>query len=258
MRKNFIFTIDDNIRFFQDLTESNAPSLFSHPYTKLLKDLHERYDLKVQLNLFYQNHSFNLSQMTDKYLDEWQSNANWLKLSFHSRLENQTPYKDSGYQEVYDDCQQLQKEILRFAGKDSLAKTTTVHFARATQEGLNALKDCGVKGLLGLYGTNENPRTSYTTPEEDAVKLRTGEIVTSDDIAYAGIDVILNRFTTAENLEQLQNLKERSIVKVMIHEQHFYQDHVKYQPDFKSKLESVFAFLQDNGFVSCFLEDVIS
>lgn len=258
MIKDFIFTIDDNIRFLQELTEKNAASLFSHPYTNMLRELHEVFGVKVQLNLFYQNSSFELSQMTDKYKEEWAKNANWLKLSFHSRLENVSPYLNSSYKEVYDDCHQVQKEIIRFAGENSLAKTTTIHYCQATKDGILALKDCGVKGLLGLYGTLDHPQTSYTTPKNDSLKIRNGEIIQSDGIAFAGIDVVLNCFTTAQNLEQLQYLKARQVVKVMIHEQYFYEDYVAYQPDFKNKLEAVFSFLRKNGFQSCFFEEIIA
>ena len=37
-QKRFVFTIDDNIRFFRELSEKNAESIFSHPYTKMLKN----------------------------------------------------------------------------------------------------------------------------------------------------------------------------------------------------------------------------
>ena len=97
--KNYIFTIDDNIRFLKELTEQNAKSLFSHPYAHMLKCLHEEFGVKIQLNLFYECPDFNLSQMTDKYRAEWVQNADWLKLSFHSRLENIAPYEHSDYQQ---------------------------------------------------------------------------------------------------------------------------------------------------------------
>ena len=37
-RKVFVFTIDDNIRFFRELSENNSRSLFMHPYLKMLKE----------------------------------------------------------------------------------------------------------------------------------------------------------------------------------------------------------------------------
>ena len=255
--KNYIFTIDDNIRFLKELTEQNAKSLFSHPYAHMLKCLHEEFGVKIQLNLFYECPDFNLSQMTDKYRAEWAQNADWLKLSFHSRLENIAPYEHSDYQEVYGDCAQVQREILRFAGVESLAKTTTIHYCLTTNAGVQALKDNGVQGLLGLYGSADEPRLSYNSSKEDGMKIRDGAILQSDGVAFAAIDVVLNCFTKEENLEKLQALQARNCVKVMIHEQYFYQDYAWYQPDFKEKLSAVFAFFQEQQFSSCFFEELL-
>ena len=255
--KSFCFTVDDNIRFLKELSENEYGSMFEHPYLALYKRLHEKYGLCVQLNLFYECDGFALSRMSDRYRREWEENADWLKLSFHSKLENERPYEYSDYDEVYRDCVEVNREILRFAGESSLASTTTLHYCLATHEGLRALKDCGVRGLLGLYGTAKNPRTSYQTSTLCAGLLRRGDVLHDGDIAYAAIDIVLNCFGREQILEQLLALKERSIVKVMIHEQYFYSDYFNYQPDFEQKLDAAFAFLRENGFSSCFYETVI-
>ena len=255
--KKFCFTVDDNIRFLQELTQGDYESLFSHPYTALLKRLHEKYGVKIQLNLFYESDSFTLAQTTDKFRQEWQANADWLKLSFHSRLENVRPYEYSDYDEVYRDCFAVHEQILRFAGENTLAKTTTIHYCRTTKEGTRALSDCGVQGLLGLYGDEQDLRTSYCCDEQQASGARAGNIVYSDSLAFAGIDVILNQFEPQENLDKLARIKDRKYVKIMIHEQYFYPDYPRYQPHFAQKLEQAFSFLQANGFVSCFFEEII-
>ena len=256
-RKVFVFTIDDNIRFFRELSENNSRSLFMHPYLKMLKEFNEQYGVKIQLNLFYQDTAFNLSSFSEQYRKEWKDNADWLKMSFHSKLENPYPYESAAYEQVYNECNAVQSEILRFAGSESLAATTTIHCTKITAEGLNALKNLGVKGLLGLYGNSAMPKKSYLTSEADSERIRAGEIVSVDKIAYAGIDVILNCFSCDGNLRQLQNLKDRDVVKIMIHEQYFYEDYAQYQADFRKKLEQAFEFLIEKGFVSCFFEELL-
>ena len=116
--KNFVFTVDDNIRFLKELSEGNKKSLFSHPYCAMYRRLHEKYGLKVQMNLFYEMSGFTLSEMTGRFQKEFSENADWLKLSFHSLLENVEPYLSSGYSKVYADCQAVHREILRFAHCD--------------------------------------------------------------------------------------------------------------------------------------------
>lgn len=255
--KSFCFTIDDNIRFLKELNDFGFDSIFMHPYAAMLKRLHKCFDAKIQLNLFYELAGFNLSMMSDKYRAEWEENSNWLKLSFHSRLENLKPYEFSGYDEVFGDCAAVNKEIVRFASEKALAKTTTLHYCLATRDGLNALADNGVKGLLGLFGDKANPESSYCIGFDDAKFIRDGGIYNDGSISYAGIDVILNCFSSDDNIARLQTLLGRDNIKIMIHEQFFYPDYINYQPDFESKLTKAISLLTQNGYKSVFFEDLI-
>ena len=256
--KSFCFTVDDNIRCLKELTRGDFDSIFEHPYLAVYKRLHDRFDLKIQLNLFYEDLEFNLSEMTDRFANEWKKCSDWLKLSFHSRLENVRPYISSGYDEVYNDCNSVHNEILRFASPLSLGKTTTVHYCQATAEGLRALKDCGVKGLLGLYISPEKLMTSYQSTPGELELLRKGETVTSDGISYASIDIVLNSYTKESILDQLSRLNGRELIKVMIHEQYFYPDYKAYQPDFEEKITAAFEYLTENGYKSVFLEETLN
>lgn len=255
--KNFCFTVDDNIRFLKDLTENNYNSIFEHPYLAVYKHLHEKFNLKVQLNLFYRMEGFDLSQMSTAYYEEFQKNSDWLKFSFHSDAETFRPYEFSGYDEVFSDCKRVNDNIIRFASKSALAKTTTIHYCLATEEGLRALSDNQTAGLLGLFGDSENPRISYGISDADAEKIRNGEIVKSYGINFACIDIVLNCFSKESILAQLEGLKERECIKVMIHEQYFYPDYSAYQADFADKLVATFTFLKGYGYNSEFFEDLI-
>ena len=255
--KNFCFTVDDNIRFLKEITENSYKSIFDHPYLSMYRRLHEEFDLKIQLNLFYRVGNFDLSQMSGRYYEEWKRNADWLKLSFHSELENVKPYEASTYEVVYEDCRRTNEQIRRFASPDALANTTTIHYCLLSEDGLKAIEDNRVSGLLGLFGTDKGPRTSYEIGEDEAKRIRTGEIVKLGKISFASIDIILNRFSIYEILAQLEHLKQRSGIRVMIHEQYYYSDYIRYQPEFEEKLRETFAFLVDHGYKSEFYENLI-
>lgn len=255
--KHFCFTVDDNIRFLKEITENRYRSIFDHPYLAMYWQLHKEFGLKVQLNVFYRTENFDLSQMSATYYEEWKENSDWLKLSFHSDLENVKPYEGSGYDEVYEDCRRVHEQIKRFASPAALANTTTIHYCLLTEGGLRAVEDNGVVGLLGLFGTNEKPCISYDIKEDDAVRIRTGEILKNGSISFASIDIVLNRYSAEEILEQLECMKQRDCIKVMIHEQFFYEDYHHYQPEFEEKLRSAFSFLCDNGYQSDFYESLI-
>ena len=255
--KTFCFTVDDNIRFLKEINEQRPKSIFEHPYLNMYLRLHKKFNLKVQLNLFFETDGFNLKDMTDAYFDEFKENSNWLKLSFHSRLENVDPYKDSSYDEVLFDCKRVNEQIIRFATKEALAKTTTIHYCLATKEGIKAIEDCGIKGLLGLYGTNENPRTSYQIDTLDAEKIRNGYIAKNGKISYAPIDIVLNDAPPKQIKTMLDNMKTRKHIWVMIHEQYFHPDYHRHIENYEELLENTFTHLTENGFSSCFFEELL-
>ncbi|MBQ2826157.1 MAG: hypothetical protein IJF13_02940 [Clostridia bacterium] len=253
--KSFCFTVDDNIRCFEELTRGRYDSIFMHPYLGMYKRLHEKFALKVQLNLFYETAGFTLSEMTDRHRDEWQENSDWLKLSFHSKLENERPYEFSSYSEVFCDCDNVNRQILRFASSSALGRTTTVHYCLATGDGLQALKDNGIVGLLGLYGTEKDKSFSYRNTPEECKAIRRGETVMSGGIAYAGIDIVLNNHPAEDILSFLDMMKDRDFIKVMIHEQYFYPDYPAYQKNFEEKLNLTFEWFINGGYRSVFFEE---
>ena len=255
--KKYTFTVDDNIRVFCEITERGYASIFDHPYLGMYKRLHDRFGVSVQLNLFYEMDGFDLSEMTDRYRDEWASVSNWLRMSFHSRLENVKPYEHSDYAEVRGDAEAVHREILRFAGEASLAKTTTIHYCRTTPDGVRAMLDVGAVGLLGLYGTEKSPRTSYSLSEELAAEARRGRVVRCDGMAHASIDLILNNVELDNIEDQLADISDRQRVSLMIHEQYFYPDYERYQPDFEHKLALAFSYMRDHGYESEFFENII-
>ncbi len=256
--KCFCFTVDDNIRFLKELTENPKKSIFGHPYLAMYKRLHEKYDLKVQLNLFYEMPDFDLTMATDRYKQEFQANSHWLKMSFHSKWENVRPYEFSGYEEVYTDCKAVNDQILRFAGPETLGKTTTIHYCRTTEDGLRAMKDMGAEGLLGLFDTMENPRTSYSVPDSYGDAIRAGAVIEYLGVKIASIDMVINTVKEEQLIPELETLLDHDQIRVMIHEQYFYPDYPSYQENFQKKLETVFAFLGKTGYKSHFFEDMLN
>ncbi len=123
--------------------------------------------------------------------------------------------------------------------------------------GVNALRDCGVIGLLGLFGTEDAPRTSYSRSWEDAGRARNGEIVRRDGVAFSGIDIILNNYSPEEISAFLRKISDRPFVKIMIHEQFFYPDWAYYEADFEKRIAAAIEILQANNYESVFFEEVL-
>lgn len=164
MSKTTYFFIDDVIWVMRDLTRQRPKSLFDNPFMAPLKEAHEKYGFKVQLNLFYRtdffygNDEFTLSEMTDAYKQEWEANSDWLKLAFHAKQEfPDYPYVNASYQDLKDNFELIVGEIKRFAGAKSVSYVVCPHWLPISKEGCQALYDCGVRAVSPSYGN----RTEY-------------------------------------------------------------------------------------------------
>ncbi len=256
---NFRFSVDDNIWFLKDIAGSHYKSIFENEYLNFYKYLHETYHIKIQLNLFYRTEDFNLSQMPDIYKEEWNYHSDWLKLSFHSLQENPPmPYEHSSREEIKKDCNLVQNEIIRFAGTESLDLYTTLHYVTATKDGCLGLKDCGIKGLVGLFGTAENPNRSYSLPIEVCSFLQNHPYYKDDEtnLFFFTNDMIINTVKLDEIPVLLKPKIGKDFIEIMIHEQYFYKTYFAYQSDFKDKVISAITFLINNGYQSVFLDEI--
>ena len=58
MNKKAYFFIDDTIWAFRDIARQKPASIFDQPFLALMKEAHDKYGMKVQLNLFYKTDFF--------------------------------------------------------------------------------------------------------------------------------------------------------------------------------------------------------
>ncbi|MDF2685416.1 MAG: hypothetical protein K0S55_597 [Clostridia bacterium] len=252
----FRFSVDDNIWFLKDIANNNYISVFDNEYLGFYKLLHDKYNVKIQLNIFYSTEGFNLSQMPDKYNEEWKANSDWLKLSFHAFAEfPDKPYLNSGREELKRDCQLIHKEIIRFAGADSLDLYTTVHWAVATTEGCLGLKDCGIKGLVGLF---DSTGLFYHLSPEVTEYLHKSPYYKDDEtgLLFFNNEMVINS-VGLKDIQPILNKKiGKEFIEIMIHEQYFYKDYKGYQADFKEKVITAISYLTNNGYKSVFLDEI--
>ena len=154
--KRAAFYIDDVIFCFRDLARDRPKSIWDHFYFAAFKEAHEKYGLKVQMNIFYRNDfyygakgaEFTLKDMPDTWKDEFQAAKDWLRFGFHSYSEfPDYPLINASYDDVVWMWKTLTREVERFAGPGLFAKAVTPHWGPMSKEGCVALKDCGVKTI---------------------------------------------------------------------------------------------------------------
>ena len=162
--KKAYFYIDDVIWVFRDLARQRPRSIYDNAFMKLLKEAHDRFGMKVQLNVFlrtdffYGNDEFKLSEMPDCYKSEFEEASDWLKLGFHAKQEfPDYPYVNADYADVAQNLDEMKRAVFRFAGERSFARAATVHWTVISLEGCRALYDGGIRVLRATAGR----RTEY-------------------------------------------------------------------------------------------------
>jgi len=156
--------IDDVVWIFRDLTRQRPKSMFDHPFLAGLREAHEKYGLKLQLNCFYRTDffygidEFSLADMTDAYKSEWQASKDWLKLGYHAYQEfPDYPTVNAEYVDVATVFDRIYGEIRRFAGEGVFPYALVGHWLPMSREGCRALKDRGIK----LVACTDGARYAY-------------------------------------------------------------------------------------------------
>lgn len=271
-QKRLHITVDDCIRCFQDLTlhTEEYPSMLDHPYLALFHEAYQKYGMGVHINVFYENEdgSFNLSMMTDRYREEFQANAHWLSLSFHSIREfPDAPYQNADYDTVTRDCRLVTEEIRRFAGDNVLRETTTLHWGASNLEGARALRDQGFRALCGYLMLDEQgqPLVSYYLSKNQVERAfhREAMVDFEEDIFFMHLDFVLDLpKNAADQMEQrlneiTQRPNEGQFISIVIHEQYFYPDYHNYRSDYSDRVLTVARWAYEHGYKSVSLTELL-
>ena len=221
--------------------------------------MHEKYGTKFHFNIYYETEGFNLSAMPVRFRPEWQANASWLRLTFHARANDpDRPYLSAPARQVLSDYRLVTKEIERFAGRELLSSTTTVHWGEATREACAALRQEGVRVLAGYFefGPDRAPRVSYYLGPETVNHFSRRDYWkdTNLDLTFVKLHAVLNQIP----LERIEPMLERvaanpehaGLLELMIHEQYFYPFYKNYLPDYRARVERAIHWATAHGYVS--------
>ena len=276
-------SVDDNILLFADLTANKDTyrSIFENPYLAVYKKAHDLYGAKVNLNIFYEFNresavffsderpDFNLSMMTDRFKEEWEANADWLKLSFHSRAEMpDMPYRDATPEEIIADYQAVRSEIVRFAGEKSFSECVTMlHWGEGNPACVAALRELGYRVLTGYFEIGRKtgePVVAYYAPVLLTAHIGERDFFydTEMGIGFGRIDRVTNIGTYESVMEDIRAVMAHphrgGFVSYMIHEQYYYKDYIHYLPDFEARVLGPAKLLYENGYRGSFIKDAVA
>jgi len=269
--KKYRISLDDNIWFLQDLTENKDvyKSMFECPYLALLKSIHDKHGSKFHINIYYEtprHGGFNLTQMTDKYKDEWKANSDWMRLSFHANADKpDRPYWHATYEQAYFEMDRVHKEILRFAGEEAFAKTvTTVHWGDCSIEAAKAFRDLGVKAFVSSYNWNTDNNTDirmYCDAEQCALIDKYGYYYDKEmDIYHFRYNGGIQRGNIADFPAQFDRqrvvMPRYEFKDFCLHEQYFWPEFSMHMPDYYEKLDTAATWCKEKGYEPIFMDEL--
>ena len=160
------FYIDDNVFLFTELAKQRPARLFDHFYLKELKKLHDKYGLKIILNSFYHNdhEEFMLKDMPDLWKSEFIDNSDWLRISLHSYSEfPDRPYAEASRKDFLRDYEQMQSEVVRFAGEKTFIVQSVLHWNNIS----SGVADELIKAGCTCYSESMRHRVMSTPPYDE-------------------------------------------------------------------------------------------
>jgi hypothetical protein len=248
--------LDDTIDVLEEINRKadDLQSIFDVPVMAQIKEFHEQYGAKFSLYLFYEKiGGFNLSQMTDKFIDEWEANSDWLRLSFHARTKHPEIceyylYNNLDYQTAKEDFQMIKKEILRFAGVESWDNYPRTHFWSGNRETVKAWRDCGVDGLFFSY--RGYPALYFDDEQLEKLWNKDYWVDPEMKLLFITTNVKLPCLTVDEVKKDLAALAHRKIIEIFADDYNLIE--------LKEHMETAIRWANENGFKPAFYDEVFS
>ena len=270
--RKFRFAMDDMVWTMRELAQraNEIDTIFQVPFLGMLRDLNKEYGAKIHGNLYYwdETKKFDLTQVPDKFRDEFEKNSDWLKFTFHARANDPDHiYRHAPYSELLHDYHLVTNEILRFAGPGVNTNVNGLHWAETTLEGARALRTVGIRCLVGYYISDEEtgcPAVAYymNRSQRDHCAQRDFWVDNAEDIVFSKDKMVIDNFAVEEIEPFLDDLKQNhphiaGTMNFVTHEQYFYPHSSCYQHDFRQKIFTAVGWAVKNGYEPCFLDDVI-
>ncbi len=257
------FSIDDNSFFLRDVFQKQYKSLFDCFYLDMLRDLNKKYGVKFTVNIYYTTEDgFDITQFPDRYKGEWRDCAGWLKLAFHARanLPNRS-YEDAPPEKLLADLDKVAEQIHRFAGAQSYAPPTVIHWGMTRQEALRPLYDHGIRALSGYFKIGKRYDVNYRFDDVISEYLSRHDAWKDfkSGIVFSRVDIVCNStpvdriVPTLEPLTHDPNTAE--IMDLFTHEQYFWPFYARYLPDHPQRLDTAIRWVTEHGYKPVFYHE---
>lgn len=202
------YSIDDFIDAFLDLAENEYKSIWEQKTFAGLKELHEKYQMSFSGYVFNKTDRGCLSQVPDRYAEEFKEAADWLKFGFHG-TEYDTNYGSKkfpssdaidDYGRAKQDYEQIINELLRITGSEkSIDRCPRIHYYAGTLADCRGFQDANC-GITGLISAEDDRECYYLDMEAHACLIRSNY--------YHDHNLQLDFYRTSIRLENVASLEE--------------------------------------------------
>ncbi len=256
--KRYRFSIDDNVFFLRNLMQEKPKSINDNLYLKQLKKLHDEFGVKFTLNLFYETpeKDFNLSMMSPEWKEQFQENAEWMRLTWHAHNEfPDRPYQYATAEQFEKDFEQIHGEVLRFAGEKCWIPPSIVHWCEFPPELFPLLYKKGARTLSGYFiKGGERYDISYEMDKERCAYLETHDALMdfASGICLSRVDIIFNNTPVEQVIPTLKRSVEdpanAEYIDLLTHEQYFWPFYFNFRPDHYERIATGLKYLNENGY----------
>jgi len=259
--------IDDHSFFFRDINRQRYKSLFDCFYLARLRELHRNFGVKINLNCFNTTpeRDFNLSMFPDTYKSEFEDNAHWLRLAFHSENEfPDIPYLNATPGKLAADFDLVARELKRIAGSAYTAGLQ-IHWADVPPDCYQVLADRGVR-MLPTRGRKPDAKEKkicdyhlpdaileYLCDHQGWMHFESGLIFYS---ASTGTRESIPLDKTGPGLlERIENPAKNHLLNIAGHEQYWWPFYKNFVPNLYERYAAAFRFVLDRGYRPIWIED---
>jgi len=265
--RRFRCYIDDHSFFFRDILKTGYKSIFECFYLARLRQLHRDFGVKINLNCFNTTpeRDFRLSMFPDKYKSEFEDNADWLRLAFHSENEfPDIPYRDASPEKLAADFDLVAGELKRIAGSAYTAGLQ-IHWADVPPDCYRVLADRGVKMLPTRGRKPDSPERKicdyhlpddvleYLCDNQGWMHFESGLIFYSGSTGgcdWTPVDKIVPSI-----LRRIEVPSKSHLINIAGHEQYWWPFYKNYVPDIYERYATAFRFVLEQGYKPIWIED---
>lgn len=260
-RPRYRFSIDDNSFWLRDVARQGYASLYDCFYLDLLRNLHREYGAKFTVNIYYQTaDGFQLTDFPDRYRHEFEAAADWLVLAFHAKANDpDRPYQYASPDQLIADMDQVEEQIVRFAGEPSLAPPTVIHWGMVQPGAFRALYDHGIRVLSGFFARwSQGWDINYWLDDARSEYLWHHEALKDFDsgLVFSRVDIVCNNTPVEQVAATLQPLADNpdqaEIMDLFTHEQYFWPFYSHYLPDHAQRLDAAIRWVTERGYEPVF------